>query len=54
MRVEAPIPPEDKVRLFELRVATRPDGEMDTERVTVPEKLLRLARLIVDVPEEPD
>ncbi len=31
-----------------------PDGNPDAARVTVPEKPLRLARLIADVPGEPD
>ncbi len=39
---------------MELREAVRPEGETDRESDTEPEKPLRLARLIVDVPEVAD
>jgi len=42
------------VTLVGLRDAVKPVGETEEARVTVPEKLLRLERLIVAVPEEPD
>ncbi len=51
--MEDPDPPEESVTLVGFRDAVRPEGEIALDRETVPEKLLRLARLIVDVPEEP-
>ncbi len=53
MRVDDPDPPEERLTLVGFSDAVRPDGETALERETVPEKLFRLARLIVDVPEEP-
>jgi len=54
VRVDEADPPEERLTLVGFIEAVRPDGDADAERVTVPEKLLRLARLIVDVPEKPD
>ncbi len=48
------MPPEERLTLVGFREAVIPDGEIEEESDTVPEKLLRLERLIVDVPEEPD
>ena len=52
--MDEPDPPEERPTLAGLSRAVRPDeGETEEERVTVPVKLLRLARLIVDVEEDP-
>ncbi len=40
--------------LVGLREAVRPEGETPDESETVPAKLLRLVRVIVDGPVEPD
>ncbi len=53
LRFEDPVPPDESVTLVGLRDAIRPEGDTDAERVTVPEKLLRLARLTVDASEDP-
>ncbi len=52
--MEDPDPPEDRLTLVGLRDAVRPEGDAEDERDTVPEKLLRLVRLITEVPEDPD
>ncbi len=54
MRVDDPEPPEVRVTLVGLRDAVTPEGETAEASETVPEKLLRLARLIVEFPDEPD
>jgi hypothetical protein len=51
--VELPAPLEDRVTVDGLRLTEGPDGETRADRLIVPEKLLRLARLIVEVPEDP-
>jgi hypothetical protein len=53
VNVELPAPLEDSVTVGGLRLAEGPNGETRAERVIVPEKLLRLARLIVDVADDP-
>ncbi len=50
VRVEVAVPPAPKVRLFRLRDAVTPVGAVGTSE-TVPEKPLRLVRVIVEVPE---
>jgi len=52
--VEDPEPPEDNVTLVGLSDAVKPEGVTDEDKETLPEKLLRLARLMIEVPEEPD
>ena len=52
-RVVLPDPPEFNTTLGGLTPATGPEGETDTEKVTVPEKPFRLVTVIVDVPDEP-
>jgi hypothetical protein len=53
--VELPEPPEVRVTLVGLRFAVKPDaGTTAADRVTVPENPFRLARLIVEVEENPD
>jgi hypothetical protein len=52
-KVALPVPPEFKTTLVGLRVANGPAGEIDAERLTVPEKPFRLLKVIVEVPEEP-
>ncbi len=47
-------PPDDKETLAGLRDAVSPEGATEDDNETVPEKLLRLARLIMAVPDEPD
>ncbi len=54
VRVDDPLPPDESVTLVGLTGAVRPDCDTDVESITVPEKPLRLARLMVDVPDEPD
>ena len=51
-RVEVAVPPLINPRLVWLRDAVMPTGD-DRVRETVPEKLLRLVSVIVDVPEVP-
>ncbi len=46
-------PPDERVTLVGLTVAARPEGETEANKNTVPEKLLRLARLTVEVADEP-
>ena len=53
MRVDDPEPPEVRATLVGLRDVVRPDGETVGESETVPEKLLRLVRLMVEFPDEP-
>ena len=53
-RVEEPVPPEDRVTLAGLKVAESPDGDAEAESETVPEKLFRLVKVIMDVAELPD
>jgi len=53
-RVDDALPPADNPTLVGLRAVVTPDGEEEAESETVPEKLLMLARLIVEVPEDPD
>ncbi len=50
--MEIAVPPLTRPRLVWLREAVIPVGE-EKVRVTVPEKPLRLARVMVDVPEVP-
>jgi len=53
--VDVPDPPEVSVMLVWLSDAVEPaKGTTEVERVTVPEKPLRLFRLIVDDPDELD
>jgi len=54
VRVEDPDPPDVRLTLVGFREAVRPEGDTDAERDTVPEKLFRLARLMTEVPDEPD
>ncbi len=54
VRVDDPDPPEDRTTLVGLREGASPEGETVAESATVPEKPLRLARLIVEVPDDPD
>jgi len=51
--VEDPLPPLERAMLAGVIDAVSPEGETEDERLTVPAKLLRLAREIVEVPEEP-
>ncbi len=53
MRTEEPEPPLERVTLVGLREAESPDGDTEAARLTVPAKLLRLPRLIVEVAEDP-
>jgi len=52
-KVELPTPLEARVTVGGLRLADGPVGETWADRLIVPEKLFRLARLIVEVPEDP-
>jgi len=51
--VEEPLPPLERVTLVGMSGAVNPEGETEDARLMVPAKLLRLAREIVEVPEEP-
>jgi hypothetical protein len=53
VRVEEPLPPLERTTLLGVIDAVNPEGETEDARLTVPAKLLRLAREIVEVPEEP-
>ena len=54
MRVDVPVPPEANTTLAGLTETDSPEtGTIDVERLTVPAKLLRLPRLIVDELELP-
>jgi len=50
--VDEPDPPDERLTLVGFTVAARPEGA-EAERDIVPAKLLRLDRLMVDVPELP-
>lgn len=52
VRVEAPVPPDERSKPLVDKLAESPNGD-ERVRVTVPEKLFRLARLIWDVPLVP-
>jgi hypothetical protein len=52
-KMEFPAPLGDRVTVNGLRLAEGPDGETSAERLIVPEKLSRLARLIEEVAEDP-
>ncbi len=52
--VDVPDPPEVRGTLVGFREAVRPEGETNEESDSVPEKPLRLTKLMIDVPEEPD
>ena len=55
VRVAEPEPPELRIMLVGLKVTVEPvEGETVFDRVTVPEKPLRLARLMIEVAEKPD
>jgi hypothetical protein len=51
--VDEPVPPDERPTLLGFRVAVKPDGATEVDSVTVPEKLLMLARLIVVMFDEP-
>ena len=47
------VPPEERETLDGLRERLSPLGELVADRTTVPAKLLRLVRVIVEVEEDP-
>ena len=49
--MEVAVPPLVRLRLVKLRDAAKP-GVAETVRVTVPEKLFRLVRVTVELPDE--
>ena len=54
VRLDEPEPLEVRPTIVGLRDAVSPeDGETDVARLTVPAKLLRLARLMVEVADDP-
>jgi hypothetical protein len=53
LRVELPPLFAVKLTIVGFRLADGPEGITLSDRLTVPEKLLRLVRLMVDVAEEP-
>ncbi len=50
--MDVPVPPADRATFAGVSERLRPAGDPDAESVTVPAKLLRLVRVIVDVEEE--
>ena len=52
--MENPEPPDDNVTLVGLSDAVRLEGVTEEDKETLPEKPLRLARLMIAVPEKPD
>ncbi len=54
VRVDDADPPDERVTLVGLTVDVKPEGETVDESDTVPEKVFKLARLMVAVAEEPD
>jgi len=50
---ELAVPPGARVIDVGFKLETSPDGETEAARFTVPLKLLRLVRLMLDVPHEP-
>lgn len=54
VRVVEPDPPAARGTLAELREGAGPEGDTETERLTVPAKPLWLATVIVKAPEAPD
>ena len=53
MSVDVPVPPDERLTPLGFRVAVILDGATEVDSVTVPAKLLMLARLIVVVFDEP-
>jgi len=51
--VDVPVPPEDRETLDGLSERPSPLGELVADRLTVPAKLLRLVRVIVEVEDDP-
>lgn len=49
VRVDVPDPPDVRVTLVGLRLSVGPAGELEAARETVPVKLLRLLRVMVEV-----
>ncbi len=54
VRVDDPDPPEERLTLVGPRDAVKLGDETEVDSDTMPEKLLRLVRFIVAVPEEPE
>ena len=53
VRVELPVPPDERETGLTENDVEGPAGETVADGVTLPEKLLRLLRLMVEVPGEP-
>ena len=53
-RVEEPVPPDERVTLAGLSDMLGPAGELVEDRATVPAKLFRLVRVIVEVAVDPE
>ena len=51
--VAVPVPPEERETLVGLSDRVRPEGELVPDSATVPAKLLRLDRVIVEVTVDP-
>ncbi len=51
--VKVPVPPADRVTFAGLKDRLRPVAELEADRATVPEKLFRLIRMMVELEEEP-
>ncbi len=56
VRTEVPVPPAARVTGLTLKVVVRPitGVPVDAVRVTLPENPLRLVKVTVETPEEPD
>ncbi len=53
VRVEAPVPPEERVMSVAVKEVVGPEGDTPAEMDTVPEKPFRLVNVTVDVTEPP-
>ena len=53
VRVEVPVPPDDRVIKVAVKEEVGPDGETPSDKATVPEKPFRLFNVIVEVTEAP-
>ena len=53
VRVEVAVPPAESATRLTLNAVVGPGGDTDSERLTVPAKLLMLDRVIVDMLDDP-
>ena len=53
VRVEVPVPPDERVMSVAVKEVVGPEGETPAEMATVPEKPFRLVKVTVEVTEPP-